>query len=304
MTAVHVRVTPDDELDAYVAIWNAVTPAEASTAQLQRERRVRDGRRLYLLADGPGGAEGCGYAGPSDSPTRGWVAPRVLPAARRRGIGTELLVRLCAHVHGLGFPRTGSRLVGGDAGSLAFARRFGFEEVNRQVEQIRELGDEPDAVPPAGVAFVSIEERPELLREAYALGSAGWADMATPTPVTTSLDDWLRDEATLAGGSFVALAGGEIVGYSGLCRKPDDETTAEDGMTVVRRDWRRRGLATALKRAELAWAARNRIRRVETWTQQGNEGVRAVNERLGFRYGLTEIDLVRDLPLEAIPAGG
>jgi len=232
------------------------------------------------------------------------VAPRVLPAARRRGIGTELLVRLCAHVHELGFHRTGSRVVGGDDGSLAFARRFGFEEVNRQVEQIRELGDEPDAVPPAGVAFVSIEERPELLREAYALGVAGWADMATPTPVTISLDDWLRDEATYPGGSFVALAGGEIVGYSGLCRKPKDETTAEDGLTVVRRDWRRRGLATALKRAELAWAARNGLRRIETWTQQGNEGMRAVNERLGFHYGLTEVDLARDLPLEATPAGG
>ena len=121
--------------------------------------------------------------------------------------------------------------------------------------------------------------------------------MATPVAVTISLDDWLRDEATYPGGSFVALADGEIVGYSGLCRTAEDGV-AEDGLTVVRRDWRRRGLATALKRAELAWAARNGIRRVETWTQTGNEGMRAVNERLGFRYGLVEIDLARSLPLD------
>jgi mycothiol synthase len=304
MTAIEVRVTADAELDVYVATWNAVTPAEASTAKLQRERRERDGRRLYLLAESPDGAVGCGYAGPSDAPSRGFVAPRVLPAARRRGLGTALLRRLCAHVHELGFTRTGSRVAGGDEGSLAFAERFGFEEVNRQVEQIRDLGDEPETVPPDGVAFVSIEERPELLREAYELGAAGWADMATPVPVTISLDDWLREEATLPGGSFVALADGEIVGFSGLCRTLHDDAIAEDGLTVVRRDWRRRGLATALKRAELAWAARNGIRRVETWTQRGNEGMRAVNERLGFRYGLIEIDLARDLPLEAAPAGG
>ena len=39
--------------------------------------------------------------------------------------------------------------------------------------------------------------------------------------MTISLEDWLADEATLPEGSFVALAGDEIVGYSGLCRHDD-----------------------------------------------------------------------------------
>ena len=52
----------------------------------------------------------------------------------------------------------------------------------------------------------------------------------------------------------------------------------------MRRDWRRRGLATALKRAELAWAAANGIREIVTWTQRGNDGMRAANERLGYVY--------------------
>ena len=297
MTAIR-PVSTDDDLEAYVEIWNAVTPAEATTVDVQRDRRRRDGRRLHLIAQNGASVVGSGFAGPSDSPDRGWVAPRVVPDARRGGVGTTLLQALCAHVEAIGLARVGSRVAGDDAGSLAFATRFGFEETNRQVEQIRDVGDEPPAQPPAGVQFVSIAERPELLHEAYELGLQGWADMATPSPVTISLDDWMTDEATFPGGSFVALAGGEIVGYSGLCRIPgQDAGTAEDGLTVVRRDWRRRGLATALKRAELAWAARNGIRRVETWTQRGNEGMRSVNERLGFRYGRFEIDLARDLPL-------
>ncbi|MDQ2981658.1 MAG: GNAT family N-acetyltransferase [Actinomycetota bacterium] len=82
---------------------------------------------------------------------------------------------------------------------------------------------------------------------------------------------------------FVALAGGEIVGYSGLMRH-DNPGVAEDGLTVVRRDWRRRGLALALKRLELAWAAENGFREVVTWTQRGNEGMRRLNERLGYDY--------------------
>ena len=50
----------------------------------------------------------------------------------------------------------------------------------------------------------------------------------------------------------------------------DNPGVAEDGLTVVRRDWRRRGLALALKRLELAWAAANGIREIVTWTQRGN----------------------------------
>ena len=76
-----------------------------------------------------------------------------------------------------------------------------------------------------------------------------------------------------------------------------DETTAEDGLTVVRRDWRRRGLSTALKRAELARAAANGLREVYTWTQRGNDGMRAVNERLGYVYRHVELTMVAPLPL-------
>ena len=110
------------------------------------------------------------------------------------------------------------------------------------------------------------------------------------------LEDWLREEATLPAGSFVALAGGEIVGYSGLMRH-DHDGVAEDGLTVVRRHWRRRGLACALKRLELAWAAEHGIREVVTWTQRGNEGMRRLNERLGYEYRGVAVNLAAPLPL-------
>ena len=103
-------------------------------------------------------------------------------------------------------------------------------------------------------------------------------------PRRDPLDDWLRDEATLPDGSFVALdRAAEIVGFSGLVAH-DNDGVAEDGLTVVRRDWRHRGLATALKRMELAWAAEHGFSEVVTWTQRGNEGMRSVNERLGYEY--------------------
>jgi mycothiol synthase len=292
-------VETDRDLEAYVAVANAAVPDDIPwNAEKMRERRDRDPRRLYLLAELDGDPVAVGFAGPSDNADRGFVAPRVLPRARRRGIGTALLVRLADHLESLGFETAGAHVDGNDEGSLAFADRFGFEETDRQVEQVRTLGEEPPAQPPPGVTFVTIAERPELLREAHPLGLQGWADMATTEPVSISLDDWLADEATFPEGSFVALADGEIVGYSGLCRLGDDTTVAEDGLTVVRADWRRRGLATALKRAELAWAAANGIREIVTWTQRGNEGMRVANERLGYVYRQVSVNMRGPIPLQ------
>ena len=66
----------------------------------------------------------------------------------------------------------------------------------------------------------------------------------------------------------------------------------------MRRDWRRRGLATALKRAELAWAAENGIREIVTWTQRGNDAMRAANERLGYVYRAVSLNMRGPIPLQ------
>jgi mycothiol synthase len=286
----------DADLHAYVAVWNALSPDQPTTVELQRARRERDARRIYLLAEREGAAVAVGFGGPSDSEGRAHVAPRVRPEARRRGVGSALLRRLVAHVEGAGFRWASSHVDGADEGSLAFARRFGFEEADRQVEQVLALqGESAPPEVPEGLRFVTIAERPDLLREAYDLAVVGYQDLATTVPVMVSLDEWLREEATLPGGSFVALAGDEIVGYSGLVLSPDG--TVEDGLTVVHRKWRRRGLATLLKRAEIAWAWRNGIREIVTWTQRGNDGMRAVNERLGYEYRSVTITVRSPLPL-------
>ena len=284
-----VRVETDATLEAYAGVWNAVTPADATSASHLAERLAREPRRLHLLALEGGEPAGCGLAIPSASPDRGFVAVRVLPGARRRGVGSALLRELAAHVEALGLAFASGHVDGPDPAASAFAARYGFEETGRQVEQVRALADEPQAGPPPGVLFVSVADRPELLREAYPLAVEGYADMATASPVTISLEDWLAEEATLPGGSLAALADGELVGWTGLCRLPDG--TVEDGLTVVRRDWRRRGLALALKRAKLGWAARAGIAEITTWTQEGNGGMRAVNERLGYADRRVTVDV-------------
>ena len=55
------------------------------------------------------------------------------------------------------------------------------------------------------------------------------------------------------------------------------------GLTATRRDWRRRGVASALKRAEIAAVIRSgRYRRLLTESEERNEPMRKLNEKLGF----------------------
>jgi len=283
----------DADLEAWIRVRRAVIPTEsAGTVEEHRARASKE--RLLLLAELDGELAGSGLADRSDLAGRFGVAPRVLPDFRRRGVGWALLRELVAHAHGFGVGEASAEVV--DDGSRSFAERFGFRESDRQVEQVKTLGDEQPAELPSGIEVVTVAERPALLEEAYPLACEGYADFATVGPVTVSLEDWLRDEATLPGGSFVALAGDEVVGYSGLMAH-DNPGTAEDGLTVVRRDWRRRGLALALKRLELHWAAQNGVREVVTWTQRRNEGMRRLNELLGYEYRDVSLTMCAPLPL-------
>jgi mycothiol synthase len=83
----------------------------------------------------------------------------------------------------------------------------------------------------------------------------------------------------------------------GLLPDPDHPRRAEHALTAVRRDWRRRGVATVLKRSTLAWAAGHGFTEVYTWTQRGNDGMRALNTRLGFITRSECITMRATLPL-------
>jgi GNAT superfamily N-acetyltransferase len=186
-----------------------------------------------------------------------------------------------------------------DEGSLAFAEHFGFAETGRQVEQVRAIeADEPWPATPDGVEVVTVAERPELLPRLYQeLALEAFQDMPTPRKVEITLEQWQSEWLNWPEATFAALAGDEIVGMAGLNHDADRPDRAENALTTVRRDWRGRGLARALKETAIAWASRHGIREIYTWTQTGNENMRAVNERLGYVTRDFSINVRRKLPL-------
>src|SRR5207247_11101298 len=99
-----------------------------------------------------------------------------------------------------------------------------------------------------------------------------------------------RPEAT-----FVALAGHEVVGYAKFSLTDAQPTVAYHDLTGVKRGWRGRGIAGALKRAEIAWAKRVGYERLSTTNEVRNEPIRRLNERLGYRPAPGRIFLRRPL---------
>jgi mycothiol synthase len=271
----------DAELEAWRHVRMVVVPNERAPS-VEELRRLETPERLLLLAELDGDLAGSGFADRSDMGGLGSLAPRVLPEARRRGVGAALLDALAAHLASHGFSEANALV--DDDGALAFAERFGWREVDRQLEQVRTIGrDEEPPRAPGGVELVSLADRPDLSRALYSdLAVEALADIPVDRPLEVSFEDWERGWVSLPDGTFLALADGKVVGCAGLMRDDDHPERAEHSLTAVRRDWRGRGVAKALKQATIAWAAERGIRELSTWTLRGNEPMRRLNERLGY----------------------
>ena len=285
----------DADLEAWRRVRIAVLPNERC-ASVEEMRRTATAESLFLVAAVDGELVGSGFAGRSDL-GGGVLIPRVLPEARRGGVGTALLRASAAHLEDVGYATAGSQVE--DEGSLAFAERFGFRETGRQVEQVRTIrADEPRPRVPDGVELVSLAARPDLFRRTYdELALQAFEDMPTPVTISITPEIWEREWLSWPAGSFVGLAGDELVGCAGLIRDDDRPDRAENSLTAVRRDWRGRGLGRALKETVIAWASANGLTEVYTWTQTGNEGMRAVNAKLGYATRDVSIMVRAPLPL-------
>ncbi len=180
---------------------------------------------------------------------------------------------------------------------MAFAERFGFVEVDREVEQVRAVSDEPSPTgQPTGVEVVEASERPELWADCFeSFGREVLADFAVYTPLEINAEQWNTD--WYGDPMFLAVVGDEVIGCAGLNRDTDHPDRAENALTGVRRSWRGRGIATHLKRRILHWAALNGVDELYTWTQAGNTPMRRLNEHLGYVTTRNGIAVSRALPL-------
>lgn len=283
----------DADYETWRAVRIAVLPYERCATVAAMRAKDSPERLLLLARDDHGVVVGSGLADRSDTAGGAFVAPRVLPEHRRRGVGTLLLQALADHARTLGLPEL--RGMVDDPESLAFAAQAGFVERDRQVEQLRAVGDEPPPGElPDGVEVVLLAERPELWAASYErFGTEVLADFAHYEPLDISAHEW--ETSWRSEPMFLALHDGEVIGCAGVDPDTDRPERGENALTAVRRDWRGRGIALHLKRTTLRWAADHGLTEIYTWTQAGNTPMLTLNRRLGYVDGLTSITVSRPM---------
>ncbi len=278
-------IATDADLEAWADVVEAVEGVRWTLDDMRRYvAREAWTYRVAVLDDEVVGAS---VTGPSDLEGRLFVVVRVVSGARRRRVGSRLLAEALADGRALRRQQLTSQVRTSDTGSVAFAERFGFETWLQEVELVRELtGDEVEPTLPAGYEAVPIADHPELVDAAWELCRDGYADMPLGASLEMTRERLLEEEVTGArviGGLTLLLLDGDVpVAFAGLVGLGADTGAAENGLTTVVRGRRGEGLGTVLKQVQAARAARAGIRRLVTYTQEGNEAMKRVNERLGY----------------------
>ncbi len=280
------RVETEADADVFLALRSEIDP-EHMTPRAAYLEHLRSPRRLDLLGVLDGVAVGTGFVEPhgddlAGEGPEGWISVRVLQRYRRRGVGTELFRALSARARGDGRTALTMPARHDDVDTQTYLGKRGFVEVLRMRESVLDLaGATGHFDPPAGIELVvfSIELEPTVYVAALEIEpdipAADGVEIGT-------FDDWRAQELSsqvLRDCSFVAVWHGEVVGYATLHAGDNEE--GHHAMTGVVRAWRRRGVALALKQAQIDAARRRGLRRLRTANATENPMLQ-VNERLGY----------------------
>jgi mycothiol synthase len=221
----------------------------------------------------------------------------VLAGQRRRGAGTALYAAISRWASERGVRELEVPVSGNDPESLSFAQRRGFTEERREVGLVLSLAgiSPPQVQLPAGMEIVTWAQRPELARGMYEVDLETHPDIPGFEDVAVEpFEDWMahhmRRPADSAEATFIALAGQEVVGFAKLSLTAP--AAAGHAMTAVKRAWRGRGIAGALKAAEINWALANGYTELHTSNEERNAPIKRLNARLGYRPGIGRIHLV------------
>jgi mycothiol synthase len=265
---------------------------------LDWKRQAEDMGWFVASDEGEDVGAGFAYVGWHSEPGTGHGEAFVVEESRGTGVGSALYGHIARWVADRGCVVLETSVAEDDAASLAWADRRGFREVSRSSRLVLDLTaiEAPAVDPPEGVELTTWAERPELIEGIYEVAIEAYADEpgADDRPMD-AFDVWLFKDMQGYGdmpeSTFVALLEGQVVGYAKLNRSSSRPRVGIHDMTGVKREFRGRGIAGALKRAEIRWAKEQGYEKLETSNEVRNEPIRRLNERHGYVVAPGEVVL-------------
>ena len=304
-----VTVSPVEvaELGRVVAVHNAVRPDDPTTVDelVDWKRQAEDMVWLVATSGGEDAGAGVGLVGWHSEPQTARGETWVLSHLRGRGVGSAIFVELERWGAQRGCTAMQTQVEEDDEASLAWAARRGFSEVGRESQLVLDLDAiEAPAIDPApGIVITTWAERLGIERELYAVYVEAEPDIpGEEANEVAPFEKWLASDmqglSDRPDAVFVALAGEEVVGYAKLAFPPEGTRVVHD-LTGVKRAWRGRGIAGALKRAQIAWAKEQGYERLVTGNEERNEPIRRLNLRHGYRVEPGKVFLRRTISGDA-----
>jgi len=289
---VEVREIGEDELEKLIGVVALAMPCEemGGVAGLIDWRRQAEAM-IWLLAEENGAVYGAGYA------LTGWHTPThraigsalVVPEHRGYGIGDELRQTIERWAWEHGATELDAPVAEDDDGSLAWASARGYRESGRNSRMVLDLTaiDTPTVTPPPGIEIVTWAERPELAEGLWEVAREAQPDIPGEEETDTgTFEEWLdrdmggvedRREAV-----FVAVEAGAVLGYAKLSFSAGRTDRAFHDLTGVKRAQRGRGIAAALKAAQIAWAKESGYESLQTANEVRNAPIRHLNAKHGY----------------------
>jgi RNA polymerase sigma factor (sigma-70 family) len=231
----------------------------------------------------------------------------------KQGVGELLLDRLMNDLGEAQAITVSCRQYASELELITLLKSRGFEEVSRILDLRLNAGKADVSrfmpllkqVEDQGISISTFaEERtrdPQCVEKLYELTTLLSQDDPARGPLTPPGYNarealmWLEMPYVLPSGYFIAKHGDKYVGVSDVSLFEAVPGGLTQGFTGVKHDYRRRGLATALKVRGIVYAQSNGYQIIQSFNKPEQCAIRALNEKLGFEVVSEELVLEKCL---------